>query len=107
MDRLGAHPNVGEIRGRGLMVGLELVSDRASRSPYPRAARLTESVVRRCRANGLLVYSGTGNADGVDGDCILLGPPFVVTEAELEQIATTLGEVVDEATQAIAGAPLD
>jgi adenosylmethionine-8-amino-7-oxononanoate aminotransferase len=99
--RLGEDPHVGEVRGRGLMVGVELVADRRTREPFPRAARITESVVRAARERGLLVYSGTGNANGVDGDTILLGPPFVVTEAEIERIVETLGEVVESA---VAGA---
>ncbi len=96
----GAHPAVGEIRGRGLMVGIELVSDRASRDPFPRAARITESVVAAARDRGVLLYSGTGNANGVDGDTILLGPPFIVTDPEMEQIAAVLAESIDAAVVA-------
>ncbi len=91
----GAHPAVGEIRGRGLMVGIELVADRASRDPFPRAARIAESVVAAARDRGVLLYSGTGNANGVDGDTILLGPPFIVTDPELERIAAVLAESID------------
>ena len=58
--------------------------------PFPRADRLTEAIVRAARADGLLLYSGTGLANGVDGDSILLGPPFVVTDDELERIADGL-----------------
>jgi adenosylmethionine-8-amino-7-oxononanoate aminotransferase len=94
-DRLGGHPNVGEIRGRGLMVGLELVADRETRAPFPRANRVAERVVRASRDGGLLVYSGTGLADGTNGDGILLGPPFVVTNAELEAIADGLASAID------------
>lgn len=99
-ERIGGHPAVGDIRGRGLMVGVELVADRPSRVAFPRAARLTESIVRAARQRGVLVYSGTGNADGVDGDEILLGPPFVVTDEELGRIAGVLGEAIDEAVTA-------
>jgi adenosylmethionine-8-amino-7-oxononanoate aminotransferase len=91
---LGDHPAVGDIRGRGLLAGVELVADRESRDPFPRAARVTERVVEAARDRGLLVYSGTGVANGVDGDTILLGPPFVVTDAELERIASTLADAV-------------
>jgi adenosylmethionine-8-amino-7-oxononanoate aminotransferase len=94
----GDHPAVGDIRGRGLMVGVELVADRETRAPFPRAARIAEAVVAAARDRGLLVYSGTGNANGVDGDTILLGPPFVVTDPELERIATTLAESIEAAT---------
>ena len=98
----GSHPAVGEIRGRGLMVGIELVADRASRDPFPRAARITESVVAAARDRGVLLYSGTGNANGVDGDTILLGPPFVVTDLELERIAAVLAESIAAAVVAAA-----
>jgi adenosylmethionine-8-amino-7-oxononanoate aminotransferase len=96
-DRLGDHPNVGEIRGEGLLVGLELVADRATRRPFPRSARLIEKVVSHARDAGLLIYHGTGNADGTKGDTVLLGPPFVITEAELKSTADRLGEAIDRA----------
>jgi adenosylmethionine-8-amino-7-oxononanoate aminotransferase len=94
---VGDHPAVGEIRGRGLMVGIELVADRETREPFPRSARVTEAVVSAARDRGVLVYSGTGNANGIDGDTILLGPPFVITEAELERIAAVLAEAIEAA----------
>lgn len=99
-ERLGGHEHVGDVRGRGLLVGLELVADRETRRPFPRSARVTEGIVRAARDAGVLVYSGTGNANGVDGDTILLGPPFVVTEAELERIAETVGDAVERAATA-------
>jgi adenosylmethionine-8-amino-7-oxononanoate aminotransferase len=103
-SRIGDHPNVGEIRGRGLMVGVELVADRSSRAPFPRSARVTEAIVATARRDGLLLYSGTGNADGVDGDLILLGPPFVVTDAELGQISEKLAMAIEAGVdQALAG----
>jgi adenosylmethionine-8-amino-7-oxononanoate aminotransferase len=105
-DRLGEHPALGEIRGRGLMVGIELVEDRETRAPFPRAARLTEAVVRAAREQGVLVYSGTGNANGVDGDTILLGPPFIVSDAELERIVETVAGAIETASVAVrASAP--
>ncbi|MFL5672098.1 MAG: aspartate aminotransferase family protein [Chloroflexota bacterium] len=94
-DAVGDHPAVGDIRGRGLLVGLELVVDRATRAPFPRAARITESVVAAARERGVLVYSSTGCADGVDGDTILLGPPFVVTDEELERIANAVAGAIE------------
>ena len=99
-ERLAEHPNVGEIRGRGLMVGIELVADRETRAPFPRAARVTEAVVHAARERGVLLYSGTGLADGTDGDSILLGPPFIVTEDELKRIAAVVAEAVAAATEA-------
>ncbi len=102
-DRIGGHPSVGEIRGRGLLVGVELVADRASRAPLPRSARLTEAVLRAASDRGLLLYSGTGNANGVDGDTILVGPPFIVTDDEIVRISTDLGAAIEEAANAVGG----
>ena len=95
-ERLAEHPNVGEIRGRGLMLGVELVEDRESKAAFPRATRVTETVVKAAKERGVLLYSGTGLADGTDGDSILLGPPFVVTESELATIARVVAEAVCE-----------
>jgi adenosylmethionine-8-amino-7-oxononanoate aminotransferase len=96
-ERLGDHPNVGEVRGRGLMVGVELVADRETKAPFPRSARVVERVVEGARAAGLLLYSGTGLADGVDGDALLLGPPFVVTDDELTTIADGTAAALERA----------
>jgi adenosylmethionine-8-amino-7-oxononanoate aminotransferase len=104
-ERLDADDHVGEIRGRGLLVGLELVEDRETRQPFPRVTRLTETLVRAARDRGVLVYSGTGTANGHDGDTILLGPPFVVTDDELVRIADVLTESLPAAVVAIEAAP--
>ncbi|CAN5653690.1 aspartate aminotransferase family protein [soil metagenome] len=101
-DPLADHPAVGDIRGLGLLVGVELVADRETRRPFPRSARLTESVVAEARARGVLLYSGTGNADGTDGDTLLLGPPFVVTDDELDRIADASAQAIEAAVGALA-----
>jgi adenosylmethionine-8-amino-7-oxononanoate aminotransferase len=98
---LEEHPAVGEIRGRGLMIGIEFVADRSTRRAFPRAARIAESVLGAARERGVLVYLGTGNADGVDGDSILLGPPFVITDEEMQRVAEVLAEAVDVATTSV------
>jgi adenosylmethionine-8-amino-7-oxononanoate aminotransferase len=102
-DRMGGHPNVGEIRGRGLLVGVELVADRATRRSFARSARFIEAVMGHARAAGLLLYHGTGNADGTNGDTVLLGPPFVVSDGELLQIADTLALAVERAAAEVSG----
>jgi adenosylmethionine-8-amino-7-oxononanoate aminotransferase len=99
-DRLGGHPNVGEIRGRGLLLGVELVADRETREPFPRSDRLTERILRAGREAGVLLYSGTGLADGTNGDAIVLGPPFVVSDDELVAIADRLTAAVEAETAA-------
>ena len=102
-ERLANHPNVGEIRGRGLMIGLELVADRETRAPFPRADRVTERVVKSARDDGLLLYPGTGLADGTNGDSILLGPPFVITEPELERLVDILAASIGSVAPAAVG----
>jgi len=92
---LDGHPAVGDIRGRGLLVGIELVADRDTRAAFPRADRVVEAVVHGARERGVLLYSGTGQANGVDGDTILLGPPFIVTDPELERIAEVLADSIE------------
>jgi adenosylmethionine-8-amino-7-oxononanoate aminotransferase len=100
------HPAVGEIRGRGLMVGIELVADRDTKEPFPRSASVAERVVAAARDDGLLLYSGTGLANGVDGDALLLGPPFVVTDEELVTIASRTATAIDRVV-AEARAPIE
>jgi adenosylmethionine-8-amino-7-oxononanoate aminotransferase len=95
---------VGEIRGRGLLVGIELVADRETRAPFPRGDRIAEAVVRGARDRGVLLYSGTGNANGVDGDTLLLGPPFVVTDAELDRIVAVLADTIEAVGASVAPA---
>ncbi|MEO5885113.1 MAG: aminotransferase class III-fold pyridoxal phosphate-dependent enzyme [Candidatus Limnocylindrales bacterium] len=101
-ERLSEHPAVGDIRGRGLLVGIEFVADRTTRQPFPRAARFAEAVLSAARERGVLLYSGTGLADGTAGDAILLGPPFVVTAEELVRIADITAEAVDIAVADLA-----
>jgi hypothetical protein len=100
-DRLADHPNVGEIRVSGLFAGIELVADRETREPFPRTERVAEGVVRAARAEGLLVYSGTGMADGTNGDAIVLGPPFVITDDELVEVADRLARALSTVTTAV------
>lgn len=82
---LADHPQVGDVRGLGLMIGIELVRDLTTKEPFPRAARVTERVVAAANEDGLLLYSSTGCADGTEGDLIMLGPPFIITDAELSE----------------------
>ena len=104
LERLADQPGVGEIRGAGLLLGIELVADAVTRRPFPRAARVTEAVVRGARDRGLLVYSSTGCADGADGDVIVLGPPFVVTRAEIERIVDGVGDAIVAAVAGVSTA---
>jgi adenosylmethionine-8-amino-7-oxononanoate aminotransferase len=79
-------PIVGDVRGLGLMIGVELVADRSTKAPFARADQVTERVVTAARELGLLLYSSTGHVDGADGDLLMLGPPFVITDEECDLV---------------------
>jgi adenosylmethionine-8-amino-7-oxononanoate aminotransferase len=85
-DALVDHPAVGDVRGRGLMIGVELVADRETKRPFARSEKVTERVVAAAKESGLLLYPSTGCADGKDGDLVMLGPPFVITGDELDEM---------------------
>jgi adenosylmethionine-8-amino-7-oxononanoate aminotransferase len=89
-EALSTHPNVGDVRGLGLMAGIELVLDRDTKAPFPRMQQVAEQVVSAGKVEGLLVYSSTGCADGTNGDLLMLGPPFVITDAELTEAVDKL-----------------
>lgn len=94
-ERLGEHPWVGDVRGAGLLVGLELVQDRGSRTPFPRSRRVTERLLAAAKELGLLLYPAAGCADGTSGDAVLLGPPLVISAAEVEQVVDRLAAALD------------
>lgn len=90
----GAHPHVGDIRGRGLFWTLELVADRATKAPFPPARGLAARIKAESQARGLICYPSSGTADGVAGDHLLLAPPFNVTDAEIDTIIRILVETL-------------
>ena len=101
-ERFGNHPHVGDIRGRGLFQAIELVEDRGSKAPFDPTAKLNAAIKREAMARGLMVYPMGGTIDGVRGDHVLLAPPFIATEAEVDEIVSRLGEAVDAALGGIA-----
>jgi adenosylmethionine-8-amino-7-oxononanoate aminotransferase len=96
-ERFGAHPHVGDIRGRGLFLALELVRDRTSKAPFDPALKLHARVKRAALDAGLMCYPMGGTIDGAQGDHVLLAPPFIVTEAEIGQIIDRLAGALDTA----------
>jgi adenosylmethionine-8-amino-7-oxononanoate aminotransferase len=98
-QRFAAHPNIGDIRGRGLFVGVELVADRKTKATFDPAKKLHAIVKARAFANGLLCYPMGGTLDGQHGDHVLLAPPFIVSEAEVATIVDRLATSIDEALQ--------
>lgn len=100
-ERLGDHPNVGDIRGRGLFVGVELVRDRASKATFDPALKLHARIKAQAMNNGLMVYPMGGTIDGLQGDHVLLAPPFIVTESHVEQIVDLLAQSIDQSLQSL------
>jgi adenosylmethionine-8-amino-7-oxononanoate aminotransferase len=94
-ERLGTHPNVGDIRGRGLFLGVELVAERASRAPLPAAARTHAKVKAAALEQGLLCYPMGGTVNGAEGDHVLLAPPFTCTMTQLEELTDKLGTAIE------------
>ena len=92
LEKLLDHPLVGDVRGLGLMAGVEFVADRRTKEPYPLEAGVANRVTAACLARGLIVYPGNGTADGRRGDHLLLAPPFTVTEEELDEYLGLLAE---------------
>jgi adenosylmethionine-8-amino-7-oxononanoate aminotransferase len=93
--RFGQHPNVGDIRGRGLFLALELVADRDSRAPFPRARRVAERLKVVAQGEGLICYPSSGGADGEEGDHVVLAPAYLIGP---EHVA----EIVDKLDRALA-----
>jgi adenosylmethionine-8-amino-7-oxononanoate aminotransferase len=91
---LADHPHVGDIRGRGLFWGLELVQDRATKQPYPKKQGMVLKVRDRAFEMGLVVYHSVGCADGVNGDVVMLGPPLIVDEAQVNEMVGLLAEAI-------------
>jgi adenosylmethionine-8-amino-7-oxononanoate aminotransferase len=91
----GQHPHIGDIRGRGLFQTVELVADRETKRPFDAGLRLAARIKATAQEMGLICYPSAGAVDGVNGDHVLLAPPFTVTEAELEEVVATLGRAIE------------
>ena len=97
-ERLGNHPFVGDVRGRGLFQGVELVADRGTKEPFDPKLKLNARLKHEAMARGLMVYPMGGTVDGVRGDHVLLAPPFIVDAALVDTIVERLGEAIDAVT---------
>lgn len=92
----GDHPHVGDIRGRGLFVGLELVKDRATKEPFAPERGLAKQIRDVAYESGLLCYPSAGTADGHRGDHVLLSPPYTITRAEIDRLVDLLARTLQQ-----------
>ncbi|MCG8597099.1 MAG: aspartate aminotransferase family protein [Kiloniellales bacterium] len=95
--RFGNHPHVGDIRGRGLFIGIELVRDRGDKTPFDPALKLHARIKKAAMAGGLICYPGGGTADGTRGDHVLLAPPFILDDGQAEELVDKLEVAVTAA----------
>ena len=99
LETLRQVPIVGDIRGKGLMRGIEIVANRDTREPFPYNLRAAELVSAECMNRGLIVYPGRGMINGVAGDNFLVAPPLSVTEEQVETIVAILGESLKSSSE--------
>lgn len=89
-------PHVGDIRGRGLLAGIEFVEDVESRAPFLREQRFAERFTQAAERAGLMVWPNTGQADGVNGDLVMLAPPYTISEAEIDEIVSRFQSALED-----------
>ncbi|MPW16625.1 aspartate aminotransferase family protein [Paraburkholderia sp. CNPSo 3157] len=103
-EHYAQHPYVGDIRGRGLFVGVEMVKDRAAKTPFDAKLKLHAAIKREAFQRGLMVYPMGGTVDGKIGDHVLLAPPFICTPRDIEQIVGRLTDAIEGALAATGAA---
>ncbi len=91
---VGGSPHVADIRGLGMMWGVEFVKDRQTLAPFPRSEKITERLYRALFEQGVILYKSVGMA-GTDGDGLIVAPPFVITEEQIDQVVDKLRQAVD------------
>jgi adenosylmethionine-8-amino-7-oxononanoate aminotransferase len=97
LERFGDHPHVGDIRGRGLFRGIELVTDRETRQPFDPNLKLNARIKKAAMAQGLMCYPMGGTLDGRQGDHVLLAPPFILEDSHLDELTEKLDKALGDA----------
>jgi adenosylmethionine-8-amino-7-oxononanoate aminotransferase len=96
MAVLRKSPIVGDIRGKGLLIGIEYVQDKKTRVSFERSKKISEKITETAQKKGLVVLPGTCGVDGTIGDHNLIAPPFIITEAEIDKAVAILEESIME-----------
>src|SRR6185312_5500562 len=97
----GDHPNVGDIRGRGLFWSVELVADRATKRPFDASFGLAARIKATAQEMGLICYPSAGSADGRNGDHVLLAPPYIVGPREIDEMTDKLRRAIGRSLAAL------
>jgi hypothetical protein len=90
LEELKAFPFIGDVRGKGMMTAIEFVRDQKTKGPFPRSDRFTERVIDLAFENGLVLYPGSGFVDGINGDMVMIGPPLIIEEDQIDEIIEIL-----------------
>ncbi len=101
LQSLGRHDFVGDVRGKGLFAGIEFVKNKKTKEPFDPKLKLNGLIGRRAFEKGLITYPGGGGADGMRGDHLLLAPPFIITEKQIDQIVAILDQTFTEVAKEI------
>lgn len=88
-------PHVGDVRGRGMLAGIELVLDRDTRTPFPRKAKVAERFTDAALLAGLMVWPNSAHVNGIDGDIIMLAPPFIIEPSQIDELLTRFRAAYD------------
>jgi adenosylmethionine-8-amino-7-oxononanoate aminotransferase len=96
LEPLKAHPHVGDVRGLGLLAGVEFVQDKTSREPFPREENICEKIRQAAMEHGVLTYPTQGGVDGLRGDHILLAPPFIISQEECAMVASAIAAALKQ-----------
>ena len=99
VEQLGPLPNIGDIRGKGLFLGIELVKDKTTKAPLPSSTQAHNLIKAHAMQNGLMCYPMAGTIDGKNGHHILLAPPFILQDQHIEEIISKLKATIDEVSK--------
>ncbi len=97
--QFGQHPNVGDIRGRGLFLGIELVNDRETKAPFDPSRKIAAKIKKAAFDAGMICYPMSGTIDGQSGDHVLLAPPFIISDDQIDELVGKLSGAIETALQ--------
>ena len=96
-DRFGQHPHIGDLRGRGLFYGIEIVADRDTKEAFDPSKVVSGKIKKAAFEQGLICYPMSGTIDGKHGDHVMLAPPFIIEDAQLDELTDKLATAIDAA----------